>query len=109
MAVFVWAFLREALGWNGQPISCNNLTSAWLKGGFRVSQQLGLTCFAGFAWAMWITRNKMCMQKTFPGKPTDIIYIGLSFIQKSEDSREACSEIQDGGNDGIGAVSRERV
>jgi hypothetical protein len=75
--------LGFALGWNGQPISCNNLTSAaWLKGGFRVSQQLGLTCFAGFAWAMWITRNKMCMQKTFPAKPTDIIYIGLSFIQK---------------------------
>jgi hypothetical protein len=82
MAVFVCAFLRVALGWNGQPISCNNLTSAWLKGGFGVSQQLGLTCFASFAWEMWITRSKMRMQKTFPGKLTDVIYIGLSFIQK---------------------------
>jgi hypothetical protein len=60
----------------------NDLTSVWLTGGFGVHYQTCLMCFARFAWATWITRNKMCMQKNFLNKPTDIIYLGLSFIQK---------------------------
>jgi hypothetical protein len=61
MAVFVWSFLGEAMGWQGFPSSLNDLTNNWLKGGFGVGHQLGLACFAGFAWAMWTTRNKMCI------------------------------------------------
>jgi hypothetical protein len=79
---FIWTFLKETLGWNGQPRSMNDLTSEWFTGGFGVDFQTGLVCFAGFAWATWITRNKICMQKTFPDKTTDVIYLGLAFIQK---------------------------
>jgi hypothetical protein len=52
------------------------------RGGVGVSHQLGLACFVGYAWAMWNTRNKMCIQKVFPSKPVDIIYCGMSFVQK---------------------------
>lgn len=54
----------------------------WLTGRFGVSYQTGLSCFAGFAWAMWKKRNKMCIQKTFLDKPLDIIHPTLSFVQK---------------------------
>jgi hypothetical protein len=37
---------------------------------------------------MWITRNKMCIQRSFPGKPTDIIYLGPSFYTEMENSDE---------------------
>jgi hypothetical protein len=49
---------------------------------FIVSYQIGLSCFAGLAWAIWITRNRMCLQKKFPEKPTDVVHLALSFLQK---------------------------
>jgi hypothetical protein len=40
-------FPGEALGWNGQPKSVNDLLTEWLPQGFGVSFEIGLTCFAG--------------------------------------------------------------
>jgi hypothetical protein len=80
MANFVWAFLREALGWDGHPSSMSELLSVWLPNKFGASYQIGLFCFAGLAWTLWTTRSKICMQKTFSGRPTGIIHLGLSFI-----------------------------
>jgi hypothetical protein len=53
-----------------------------LPGGFRVSFQVGLSCFAMVAWAIWLTKNRMCMSRVFLKNPIDIIYLCLSFIQK---------------------------
>jgi hypothetical protein len=82
LAEFIWAFLKETLGWNGQPRIINDLTSIWLRRGFGVDYQAGLACFTGFCWAIWITRNKICIQKTFPSASTDVIYLGIAFIQE---------------------------
>jgi hypothetical protein len=49
---FVWSFLGEALGWNGQPKSINDLLTEWLPKGFGVSYEISLTCFTGVAWAI---------------------------------------------------------
>jgi len=38
--------------------------------------------FAGFAWTLWTTRNKMAIEKHFPKAPTDVIYAALSLMQK---------------------------
>ena len=38
--------------------------------------------FAGFAWALWITWNKMAIEKTFVKLPTDVIYVAISFLQR---------------------------
>jgi type III secretory pathway component EscR len=81
MAQFVWVLLSEALGWTRRPTSINNLTNVWLTGGLKVSFQIGLTCFARFAWAIWLTRNKMCISQIFPNKPINIIHLGVSFVQ----------------------------
>jgi hypothetical protein len=43
--------------------------------------QIGLSCFAGLAWAIRNTRNKICIKKTFPERPIDMIYFAISFIQ----------------------------
>jgi hypothetical protein len=60
----------------------DDLTANWLTGGFNVSYQMGLACFAGVAWAIWLTRNKMCMSHIFPNNCIDAIYTCLSFMQK---------------------------
>jgi len=38
--------------------------------------------FAGFAWAIWTTRNKMAIEQRFPKALTDVIYVALSLLQK---------------------------
>jgi hypothetical protein len=38
--------------------------------------------FAGFAWALWITRNKMTIEKTFIKSPSDVIYMAISLLQR---------------------------
>jgi hypothetical protein len=74
--------MGEALGWQGYPRDMDDLVLNWLPGGFKVSYQVGLACFAGVAWAIWLTRNKMCMSQIFLDNPIDIIHLCLSFIQK---------------------------
>jgi hypothetical protein len=34
------------------------------------------------AWAIWKTRNNMCIRKIFLDKPIDIIHLCLSFVQR---------------------------
>jgi hypothetical protein len=82
LARFVWSFLGESLGWQGYPRGMDDLTANWLTGGFNVSYQMGLACFAEVAWAIWLTRNKMCMSHIFPNNCIDAIYTCLSFMQK---------------------------
>jgi hypothetical protein len=79
---FVWSFMGETLRWSGFPRSMEDLVLNWLPGGFKVSYQTALTCFAGVAWAIWLTRNKMCMLRVFLNNPIEIIYLCLSFVQK---------------------------
>jgi hypothetical protein len=38
--------------------------------------------FAGFGWALWTSRNKMAIEKSFPQMPTDVIYNAISLMQK---------------------------
>jgi hypothetical protein len=58
------------------------LLSDWLPVKFGSSFETGLTCFAGLAWALWTTRNKISIQKTFPEKPIIVVYTALPYIQK---------------------------
>jgi hypothetical protein len=37
--------------------------------------------FAGFAWAIWTTRNKMAIEQRFPKALADVIYVALSLLQ----------------------------
>jgi hypothetical protein len=75
LAEFRWSFVSEALGWQGYPRSMNQLISSWLPGKFGVSYQIGLSCFAGLAWVIWNTRNKICIKKSFPNKLIDMVYL----------------------------------
>jgi hypothetical protein len=79
LAAFMWTFVSEALGWRDHPKLMNELIQEWLPHKFGVSYQTSISCFAGLTWAIWKTRNKMVIQKTFPETSLDIVYLGLSF------------------------------
>jgi type III secretory pathway component EscR len=64
------------------PRSMEDLLSNWIPRKFGVGVQLGLACFAALAWAVWITRNNICIQHVFPNNSLHTVYLALSFIQK---------------------------
>jgi hypothetical protein len=82
MAKKLWVFLSEALGWDEYPSSMSDLLFVWLPGKFGVCYQTSLFYFAWMAWALWTTRNKISIQRVFPNRPIDIIFLGLSCLQK---------------------------
>jgi hypothetical protein len=82
LAKFMWAFVSSGLRWNGYPRDLNDLLAEWLPRKFGTSYQLGLSCFTGLAWSLWITRNKLCFQNTLPERPINIVYLSLPNLQK---------------------------
>jgi hypothetical protein len=78
IAKFMWALVSSALGWKGYLRDLNQLLVEWLPRKFRISYQLGLSCFAGLAWSLWIMRNKLCFQNALPERSLDIIFLALS-------------------------------
>jgi hypothetical protein len=44
--------------------------------------RLSLFLFAGLAWALWNSRNKMAIEKRFPSNPLDVIRSSVLFMQK---------------------------
>jgi hypothetical protein len=38
--------------------------------------------FAGLAWGMWRSRNKMAIEKKVPSNPLGVIRYGINFVQK---------------------------
>jgi hypothetical protein len=57
--------------------------------------------FAGFAWAIWMTRNKMAIEKKFSKAPSDVIYCAISLMQKwrlllKEEDMKLFDQVKDG-------------
>jgi hypothetical protein len=53
----------------------------WLQDKGHLPLRLIMFTFAGFAWALWTTRNKMAIEKMFPKAPTDVIYVFSFFLR----------------------------
>jgi hypothetical protein len=47
-----------------------------------MTYRLSIFVFAGLAWALWNSRNKMAIEKRFPSNPVDITQSGIMFKQK---------------------------
>jgi hypothetical protein len=76
-----WGLICSVFGLDSCP-SLEDLSSSWLQGKGPLPSKLVLFLFAGFAWALWITRNKMAIEKVFPKAPTDVIYTAISLMQR---------------------------
>jgi len=80
-AHFVWACLSEVFG-GTIPCSWDELHGGKLTSMFKTNMRLSLFLFAGIAWSIWRTRNKMAIEKIFSQNPIDVVYLGISFVQK---------------------------
>jgi hypothetical protein len=68
---FAWGICEEVFKWNSKPRSLKELSEVWLMGKGPLPKRLILFIFAGFAWALWTTRNKMSIEQKFSKTPTD--------------------------------------
>ena len=50
--------------------------------GLMLTNHLKVFVFAGFAWAIWRSRNKMAMEQCFPKNPLDVIHSDVGFVQR---------------------------
>jgi len=78
----VWCGAQDSLGWDACPISWEDWKVKWVTGHLKIPKRIDLFIFAGFAWSLWINRNKMEIEGDFPGNPLKILYSGISFLQK---------------------------
>jgi len=47
-----------------------------------MTNQLKIFVFAGIAWAIWRSRNKMAIEQCFPRNLLNVIRSGADFVQK---------------------------
>lgn len=79
LAKLVWGLLKNVFSLGSCPSSLENLSVTWMQGKGPMSSRLIMFFFAGFAWALWVTRNKMTIDiKT----PADVIYTAISLLQR---------------------------
>ena len=81
MARFVWASFKEALGWDRVPTSLTDIFDHWIPLGCK-DYELKLFTFVIIAWALWVSRNKIRIQKCFPDSPISILYKTKFFMQR---------------------------
>ena len=81
LAKMCWGLTCIVFGLDPCP-SVDDLLSSWLQGMGPLPSKLVLFLFAGFAWTLWITRNKMAIENVFPKAPTDVIYTAVSLMQR---------------------------
>lgn len=82
LAKFVWEAICEIFGLTVYPCSWESFSSSWLRGKGPLPTRLAIFMFAGFAWALWLTRNKITIEKQIPKAPNDVIFNALSLIQR---------------------------
>jgi len=77
LAVLLWSFLRDCLGWPSSPTSCSSLLLE-IVDQYRGNKQL-LTIFicAGALWYIWKTRNELVFDKKVVSSPSTLIYKAL--------------------------------
>jgi hypothetical protein len=82
LARMVWGVIKEIFHLDWCPSSLNDFSCIWLQGKGPLPSRLLMFLFAGFAWSLWTTRNKLAIEKSFPKAPTDVLYAAISFMQK---------------------------
>jgi hypothetical protein len=63
LAKLVWCIIGEVFQLNDYPTSLMGFSSVWLQAKGPLPARLLIFLFAGFAWALWTTRNKMAIEK----------------------------------------------
>jgi hypothetical protein len=62
LSKLVWAVIVEIFDLQSYPTSWDDFCGSWLRGKGPIPIRLIIFIFAGFAWALWTTRNKIAIR-----------------------------------------------
>lgn len=81
MAQFLWAVIKEALGWDKAPVSSSDFGQNWVNGSSQ--KRRGLYWFGLWAvdWTVRRIRNKMIIEKKTFTHPVEAIYKLIANLQ----------------------------
>lgn len=78
----IWSMLRDIFSFKNFPSLLQDFAITWLQGKGPFPSRLTLLFYAGFAWSLWTTRNKMTIEKCLHKTPIDVLYIVISLMQR---------------------------
>jgi hypothetical protein len=81
VAVFLWTFLREYLGWDVSPVSCDSFFREIVERCRGKKHQVTLFLCAGVLWTIWKTRNDVVFNKKMLSSPTALIYKVITLVK----------------------------
>jgi hypothetical protein len=82
LAKLIWGVIRDIFHLDSCPSFLEDLSFTWLQGKGLLPSHLLMFLFAGIAWALWTARNKMAIEKHFSKAHSDVMYVGISLLQK---------------------------
>ena len=74
LAVFLWSFLRESLGWPVSPTSCSSLFLEVVENCWGKKKKITLFLCACALWSIWKSRDKVVFNKKVLSSPVVLVY-----------------------------------
>jgi len=81
IAVFLWSFMRDCLGWETSPISCDSFFREIVGRCRGVKQGVTLFLCAGALWSIWKARNGVVFNKKMMTSSVAIIYKTMMLVK----------------------------
>ena len=79
-ARFLWRFVREALGPDWEATDLAEFVQANANQP-NIRRRLFWLVFAALTWTLWMTRNKMVIERVFLRRASDMLFKFLAFLQ----------------------------
>ena len=97
VAIFVWCWVRDSLGWLRIPSSFEDFQASFLGKPGAKNNCTHIFLFAGVCWALWRTRNDWVFSDILVRHPKHIAHRTFGFLQqwRALSTKEAKRKVED--------------